>query len=58
MKKELMTALFVASILCLSIFKISVPDSKDTGISICCDFEEWMILIKIPASRRNALRIF
>ena len=37
MKKELMTALFVASILCLSIFKISVPDSKDTGISICCD---------------------
>ncbi len=40
MKKELMTALFVASILCLSIFKISVPDSTDTGISICCDLSD------------------
>lgn len=40
MKKELITALFVVSILCLSIFKISVPDSTDTGISLCCDLSD------------------
>ncbi len=40
MKKEIIAALLVMGLFCLSIFKIAFWDNTDTGIVLCSDLSD------------------